>query len=223
MQKDDYPDLISFEGVARQYLKEPSPAKYRMDWFASESLALPEAIERSCASIGEDGSLHPHQWRPFHIWPEAPRKATDLLRPLEGRIAVAHNFDDDLHPLICAALKQVKGIGPLACYDIAHRIGARLRPRLEPTEVFLHRGTREGAKAVGVSINRERAPITDFPKGLQELLTAAQMEDMLCIYRGTLARIAGGSIQGGAKVTARGITRCAPTPAPPRASRPGRC
>lgn len=147
MRKDYHPDLLSFEDVARDYLKEhASRAENEMSWFAAEGLTLSEAIERACASIGEDGSLHPHQWRPFHIWPEAPGEVTDLLRPFEGRIAAAHDFDDDLHLLVCAALEQVKGIGPLACYDIARRIGARFRPQLEPIEVFLHRGTREAQR-----------------------------------------------------------------------------
>jgi hypothetical protein len=133
------------------------------EWWASQSLTLPEVIERACASIIH-GKLHSHQQRPFQRWPRAPKKAADLLKPLADRIAAARNFDDDLHPLICTAIKLVPGIGPLTCYDIAHRIGARLRPKLEPTEVFLHRGTREGAKALGLWANRERAPISDFPE-----------------------------------------------------------
>jgi hypothetical protein len=118
----------------------------------------------------------------------------------------------------------VPGIGPLTCYDIAHRIGAWLRPKLEPIEVFLHRGTGEGAKAVlGWRANRDRAPMSDFPEGLRRSLTAAQMEDVLCIYRGTLARIAGSNGQGGPKTIAHGSTRCVTAPAQARASKPGRC
>jgi hypothetical protein len=223
MQKDDYPDLTSFEDVARHYRQNyASRAEVKMEkWFASQSLTLTEAIERACASV-IDGKLYSHQQRPFQRWPQAPKKAADLLKPLASRIAAARDFDD-LHTIICTTLASVQGVGPLACYDIAHRIGKWLRPKLEPTEVFLHRGTREGVKALGLWANRDRAPISDFPEGLRRSLTAAQMEDALCIYRGTLARIAGSNGQGDPKTTAHGSTRCVTAPAQARASRPGRC
>lgn len=191
-----------------------------MQWFGSQSQkTLPDAIERACASICENGLLHSHQWRPFHIWPEAPKKATELLKPLASRIAASRNFDDDLYPIICTTLARCKGTGLLASYDIACRIGAWMRSKLEPIQVFLHRGTREGAKAVGVRVNRERAPMSDFREDLRQSLTAAQMEDMLCIYRGTLARIArNGQVE---RTSPRGIPRCVIVPAHPRAPRPG--
>jgi hypothetical protein len=220
MQKDYYPELISFVDVALHYLRERAPqVEVEMEWFASQSLTLPEAIERACASICDSGLLHSHQWRPFQRWPRAPKTAIDLLKPQASRIAAARNFDDDLHPFICVKLASVPGIGLLAYYDIAHRIGGWLRPKLEPTEVYLHRGTRAGAKAVlGRRANRDRVPMRAFPESLRSLLTAAQLEDVLCIYRGTLARIAGNSQ---VETSSHGIPGCIIAPAPPRALRPG--
>jgi uncharacterized membrane protein len=83
----------------------------------------------------------------------------------------------------------VSGIGPLTCYDFTYLIGAWLKK--EPTEVYLHAGTRKGAQAVlGAQANRDRLPVSAFPEGLRRSLTAAQIEDVLCIYHGPLARIA---------------------------------
>jgi hypothetical protein len=124
------------------------------------------------------------------MWSQAPKKAADLLKPLASRIVDSCENFHELHRFICDNLKSVPGMGPLTCYDIAYLIGAWLEK--EPTEVYLHAGTREGAKAVlGAKANRDRVPVSDFPEGLRRSLTAAQIEDVLCIYRGPLARIAG--------------------------------
>jgi hypothetical protein len=42
-----------------------------------------------------------------------------------------------------------------------------------------------------------RAPMSDLPDGLRRFLTAAQLEDLLRIYRGTLARIASNPARAG--------------------------
>lgn len=219
MQKDYYPGLTSFEAVANHYLQErTSDVAAELKWFGSQSLMLSETIERACKSICEDESLHPHQWRPFQRWPEAPKRAADLLIRSADWIAAARNFDDDLHPLIVNVLSSVPGIGVLGYYDIAYRIGAWFRPKLEPNRVYLHRGTREGAKVVlGRRTNRDCAPVSDFPEGLRQL-TAAQLEDALCIYRATLARIARNTE---VKATSHGIPRCVIVPSLARPK--GRC
>jgi hypothetical protein len=219
--KDYYPDLTRFDDVARHYLQNhASKLENNLKWFASPN-KLSEVIERTCASVDDRGRLHSHQWPFEKIRPEAPKQAVDRLKPLANRIEAARNFDDDLYPIISINLASVSGIGPLARYDFALRIGAWFHPKLEPTAVYLHCGTSKGARAVSVRVNhRERAPMSDFPEGLRQSLTAAQMEDALCIYCGTLARIAGNS-QGVPKTTSHGILRCVTVPVQPRAPRPG--
>lgn len=51
-----------------------------------------------------------------------------------------------LHALVARQLREVAGIGELYVYDTAFRIGAYLR--LPPTRVYLHAGTRDGARAL---------------------------------------------------------------------------
>jgi hypothetical protein len=214
MQIDYYPCLTSFEDVARHYRRKyASQIETEMKWFSSRLLLkkLPEVIERACESVIY-GEMHPHQWPFEKIRPQAPKKAIELLKPSASSIESARDFHE-LYSIISTKLKSVKGIGPLAYYDFARRIGAWLCPILEPTEVYLHCDTKKGAEAVSVRVNRESAPMSDFPeglrspKGLQPPLTAVEMEDILCIYCGTLARIAGKS-QGGTNTTSQGIPRC---------------
>ena len=53
-----------------------------------------------------------------------------------------------LHQLVETEIKPIVGIGNLAVYDIAHRIGSYFgKP---PTLVYLHSGTAVGAAALGL-------------------------------------------------------------------------
>jgi len=79
---------------------------------------------------------------------------------------------------------RIKGIAETTCYDIAHRIGARLG--LEPEYVYLHAGTREAARDLGrrgdkLSISELRI---EFRK-----LSPAEAEDCLCRYKDDIRRI----------------------------------
>jgi hypothetical protein len=178
-EEDDDPEFTCYEDVAGAYLVKYAPKDAQDKRFVSESPTLPQAIERAREKL-------PHV---RDVWIEATKKAADLLKPLASRIAECENFDD-LHQFICDNLQSVSGIGPLTCYDFAYLIGAWLKK--EPTEVYLHAGTRKGAQAVlGAQANRDRLPVSAFPEGLRRSLTAAQIEDVLCIYHGPLARIAG--------------------------------
>jgi hypothetical protein len=75
-------------------------------------------------------------------------------------------------------------IGPLAVYDITQRIGRYLG--LEPEDVYLHRGTREGARALGLC--GETVKKDQFPAAFQRL-SAAEIEDCLCIFKDELKRV----------------------------------
>ncbi|MDQ3246773.1 MAG: hypothetical protein M3Q52_07800 [Pseudomonadota bacterium] len=78
---------------------------------------------------------------------------------------------------------SVSGFGPLARYDTALRIGFWLR--LLPARVYLHAGTRDGSRALGLdaadgSLGRDQLPPELEPLEMHEV------EDFLCIYKGQL-------------------------------------
>lgn len=72
-------------------------------------------------------------------------------------------------------------IGALTVYDIAHRIGAHFRkaPRL----VYLHAGTRTGARVFHISGDSFDPKI--LPKAFSRL-APSEIEDCLCIYKDEL-------------------------------------
>jgi hypothetical protein len=72
-------------------------------------------------------------------------------------------------------------MGVLTVYDVAHRIAAFLgKP---PHLVYLHAGTRVGAAALG--IKGDVVDPDELPAAFA-VLTAAEIEDCLCIYKDEL-------------------------------------
>jgi hypothetical protein len=71
-------------------------------------------------------------------------------------------------------------------YDTAVRIGAYLG--LEPDRVYLHAGTRRGARALGLGAGREWLEIRELPVQFRRL-NGRRLEDILCIYKRELDSI----------------------------------
>ncbi|MBI4192845.1 MAG: hypothetical protein HY525_20220 [Betaproteobacteria bacterium] len=76
-------------------------------------------------------------------------------------------------------MRSVRGIGELYVYDTALRLGAHLR--LLPRQVYLHAGTRRGARALGLDHRAKSLAPTKLPAALR-CLRPYEMEDVLCIY-----------------------------------------
>jgi hypothetical protein len=92
-----------------------------------------------------------------------------------------------LHELVQIETADIHKIGALAVYDIAHRIGAFLG--LQPTTVYLHCGTMAGARSLGFR-GRQTLRVAELPPQFRRL-TAAEIEDCLCIYKSEVAALRG--------------------------------
>jgi hypothetical protein len=86
---------------------------------------------------------------------------------------------EELHDCIDEIIRPISGVGELTVYDTALRIGARRG--LYPTKVYLHAGTRIGAKNLGLAWRQPTLDMDDLPLPLQAL-PAYEVEDVLCIY-----------------------------------------
>jgi hypothetical protein len=143
--------------------------------------SLVAAIRRAARSTTPSGKRHPHQRRRSEsTLGDAERK----LVAVAHRLRTAASFTE-LHDLVHAAIQDIEGIGPLTVYDIATRIGGHLR--LEPEVVYLHAGTAEGAKALGLNDRNTLSPAL-LPPAFQAL-RPREIEDCLCIYADELRRI----------------------------------
>lgn len=137
---------MKLEAIALDYIKRyRARARAEMRRYAALR-SLPEAIREAALCCLPDGKRHPHQYR---IPGNVLVRTEMALQALAADIATSENFDD-LHSVVWAAIKPIRGVGELATYDIAHRIGAYLR--LKPELVYLHRGTRDGAKASSIFV-----------------------------------------------------------------------
>jgi hypothetical protein len=87
-----------------------------------------------------------------------------------------------------AAVRSVRGIGELYAYDTALRLGAHLR--LLPRHVYLHAGTRRGARALGLDHRAKSLATTSLPAALRRL-RPHEIEDVLCIYEDWLGTARG--------------------------------
>jgi len=123
-----------------------------------------------------DGAKLSHQRR---IPETSLSEARDRLLENLAALRASKTFDE-LHDSIEAMIRPIRKIGELAVYDITLRIGARFG--IEPDKVYLHRGTRDGAKALGLEFRKSALELGELPKPLR-VLTAREIEDVLCIYK----------------------------------------
>lgn len=114
-------------------------------------------------------------------------KFCDELLLKKEEIVSVKSFNE-LHTVISKCRDElrnnmdIKGIGELCVYDIALRIGFYLK--LSPDAIYLHRGTRIGARRLlgkirGGMILKDMLPNAFQKKGL----SCAELEDILCIYK----------------------------------------
>jgi hypothetical protein len=148
--------------------------------FYEQQPTLADAIAKAAMATRANGHRCSHHTRkPRALLETAMRR----LLAIEPAIAEARDFDA-LIDVVGAALRGIKGLGPLYIYDTALRIGYRLR--FLPQRVYLHAGTRAGAGALGLDIKRDTIPRNEFPPPLSSFDGAA-IEDILCIYKGRFA------------------------------------
>ncbi|MEU9117515.1 hypothetical protein AB0D04_38740 [Streptomyces sp. NPDC048483] len=149
---------------------------------------LREVVEYAGFGRIPPGSKHSHMRR---------RNDERTLRPCQETL-LAH-LDDlqeaatfkDLHNTVARLIGYIWDAGSLTIYDMARWIGAWLG--LEPKEIYLHQGTEEGAKAMGIQLGPKQSALhrTELPSEFWGL-SCGQLEDLLCHYKDALRRAVDG-------------------------------
>jgi hypothetical protein len=161
------------------------PAAHELRYFQIQR-SLERTVKLAALAKGPGGKRLDHQRR---ISAPALEKAALALSRVIDQIRRCRNFEELFH-LIESAIGHIWGIGELTIYDTALRIGAKLG--LYPERVYLHAGTRIGAKALGIDTARESVAPSELPKEFRRL-RPHQIEDCLCIYKHHLQRLSNGS------------------------------
>src|ERR1700753_3429466 len=139
-----FADADSYAAIVRAYRR-----KYACDgvgyWeFYRKKPRRADAITKAAMAEFPEGRRYSHQRRiPRAVLNELRRK----LLLAHGAIKACSSFEQLLR-LVEHLKRGIGGVGELMVYDTAHRIGAFLN--LRPTFVYLHAGTRLGAKALGL-------------------------------------------------------------------------
>ena len=151
-----------------------------LDWF-KQLPTLSSAIELAALATNSKGKRYSHQRR---LKKENLELVKTILLANSNLVKKCSSFDE-LFTLIETALQPVGGIGELYVYDTALRIGAKLN--LLPGKVYLHTGTRVGAKALGFDGKAKALDVTDLPKELHQL-EPHEIEDIMCIFKSELSK-----------------------------------
>ncbi len=172
--------LKTYAAIVEHYIKNKRPM-VNADRLVFKKRTLKEAINYAALAKLPNGNRHPHQYR---LKQDVLDQSEQRLQKLAKLLQVCETFAE-LHELIDQEIGGIHGMGVLTVYDIANSIGGHLG--LEPEEVYLHAGTRKGAKILGFgkgqTISRD-----DLPEAFQKL-NPREIEDCLCSYAKDLANI----------------------------------
>lgn len=168
---------MDYTAVVQDYLsKYRARARRELHYYAIQR-SLADAIREAALSRLPRGKRHPHQQRiPLRVLQKAERR----LQAIAERLKQARSFAE-LYGLVEQQIGSIRGIGELAIYDIAHRIGAFLKH--DPESIYLHAGTRQGARALNLC--GKKLEIRQLPSEFHQL-SASEIEDCLCIYESEL-------------------------------------
>ncbi len=144
-----------------------------------------DAISQAALAKDSAGNKHSHQ---RHVLPESLKESERRLMQSAEALKTAASFHE-LIELVHDIIASIYFIGELTVYDTALRIGAHRG--LEPERVYLHRGTRKGAAALGLGAKREWLDMSELPAQLR-VLSPREAEDALCIYKSVLQKLADG-------------------------------
>jgi hypothetical protein len=160
----------------RHYQREFRPRIADEDaWFVGQpSLAL--AISFAGRARDWRGKRLPHSNR---LRAQQLQKAEVALLAAQPSFANCRSFDE-LLSIVSSCLKTIWTNPELFSYDTALRIGAKLG--LTPEKVYLHRGTRIGARALGMDARVDFLTMNQLPSFLQ-VLEPREVEDFLCIFK----------------------------------------
>ena len=172
-------DSESYADIVNAYIRDrrSSTASERACWTRHSDGK--KAVWEAVMSRLPCGRRHPHQYRIRQIALQEAAMTLDAIEfPTSGSF-------HDLYIVVHTVVRDISGIGPVTTYDVARRIGLILG--LEPEYVYLHSEPKKTARAMGIRGNW--VPQNQFC-GEFHRLTAAEIEDCLCVYRDPLRRIA---------------------------------
>jgi hypothetical protein len=161
------------DAIVGLYLRDCQPRLAGQLRSFSDEPSLNKAVARACLAQSPDGKRYTHQRR---IRLAALQDA--LVRLQSGNLSKSATF-------VHRSVVHIRGIGELYVYDTALRIGAKLG--VFPEYVYLHSGTRVGARNLGLPWEGPHLLRRDLLPAFQGL-RPHEVEDCLCIFKDRFRR-----------------------------------
>jgi hypothetical protein len=169
-------------GIVRDYIENGRDgAEDELSFFRARE-TFRDAVRKAALAEAENGKRLAHQRR---IAAAVLRECAEHLEAALPRLVAAPTFEA-LHDIVREEIGGVRGVGNLTVYDTALRMAAWRR--LEPERVFLHAGTRVGARLLGLDATAESLAIGELPEPFCQL-RPREIEDVLCIYKDALGSL----------------------------------
>jgi hypothetical protein len=167
--------------IVRHYRLWKSDRDREEKWWV-ESIDLRAAVERAAKSM-IFGARHGHQHRLKRA--DLAELARLLTQPeVLGLIDSCREFAE-IFAVVTYYARQIWRHPEMTIYDVADRIA--LYKNIAPRMIYLHRGTRDGARALGLEIRGlQEIGLELLPLPLQ-VLSTREAEDVLCIYKDVFA------------------------------------
>lgn len=173
-------NVADFRAIVRHYRAEHQESASNELRFFKIQRSFGDAVRKAALAQRPDGKRFRHQNRiPGSALKIAELRLRNVVPSLEQAPTFAHLF-----AIVHLAINDVYKIGELAVYDSSLRIAAWRG--LEPESVYMHAGTRVGARALGLNTRRISIPLAELPVTLSRL-PAREIEDILCIYKDVLS------------------------------------
>jgi hypothetical protein len=168
---------MTLNEIVNAYIRDCRPRATAAMRFYTERPDLNSAILHAALCLTPRGKRADHQRR---IRRAVLHQAQVVLQNARDDLKKSEDFET-LHKLVAAKIGPIKGIGRLAVYDIALRIGAYLGKH--PGLVHLHAGAKTGAASLGFRGDAVHPSV--LPPAFSTL-SPAEIEDCLCIYKDDL-------------------------------------
>ena len=173
--------LRSLVAIVQDYVRRHRYKTIRELQYFRDLRSLKKAITEAGLARWHDDNRYKRYSHQRRIPQAALEIATRRLH--QANLGSAQSFAD-LIGRVNTAVRSVHGIGELYVYDTTLRLGGHLQ--LLPREVYLHAGTRSGARALGLDHHSDSVLPTRLPTALRRL-KPHEVEDVLCIYKDWLA------------------------------------
>lgn len=170
--------MVSVNKIVDNFIEECRDNTLKELSYYQEKDTLRKAVESASWAEDPDGETHPHQQRPSQLNSKTFQEIEKILLENLDELRSCSSFKE-LIETVESKIGDIGGVGPLMLYDTSQRIGAYLD--IMPEKVFLHRGTKEGAEALGFDSGRDSISPEELPEPFQKL-EPYEIEDCLCLY-----------------------------------------